>query len=339
MMGTKWQVSMFACIVLFLLLLGIILAIVLTMPSEYSNESVSNAYNRFGVNDSVPIVISFTTMPKRLQSRTFELALIFMMKQKPRPQQIFINIPYKLKKSGETYEIPMWLQELANRDQSIVLNRCEDEGPATKYLPTLRHFLQRGQLNQRIFVYDDDSLMAPDTLRLCMVGCEEFPNAVICAQGARLGAEFPQSVAQLWKELIWISSKTVTVPTSVQFVEGHIGYCITPKMFVDESSDADDYLRDLKTQLCDWEAWPSAAFFVDDVVMSAALARRHVDRLVYPQIKLKLINRGTYWEQLQKLMSHAVDSESLSTNVNASGNNDFTVLQYFRDIFVADKVI
>lgn len=85
-----------------------------------------------------------------------------------------INIPYVCKRTNETYVIPDWLLKM-NR---VKIFRCEDNGPITKILDTLKR-----NNNAYIFIMDDDTYyhrtMVGDLLK------ESKPSRAVCTSGIR----------------------------------------------------------------------------------------------------------------------------------------------------------
>jgi hypothetical protein len=284
---------------------------------QYNNNNNNNKNKNI---DPVDIVVSMTTMPKRLQSDAFKICIFSILQSSPPPKALFLNIPEKLKKTNESYVIPNWLTDLSQKENNptkLVIQRCEDEGPATKYLPTLRYFTEQQQMNQLIFIYDDDSIIHPDTFQICFQAKMTLPDAVICVESGILSYENDKLYISRF-----INGMNVNNPSPADIVLGHNGYCIQPKMFTD-----------IKTDLCNWDTWPSAAFFVDDIVMSAALARNHISRIVYPGLHTKQLTHDTYWKMVRDNIFNN-DKESLSSYMNKDGSNDTITIQYFLQDFI-----
>ena len=217
-------------------------------PNNYDHINASKFYNsNLNISD---IVVSFTTMPKRLKQETLKCTINSFLNQTVRAQEIRINIPSILKKSGETYEIPQWLTETP-----ITIVRCDDEGPATKYLPTIRHF-QNSQ--QKIFICDDDQIYTKHTIETYQKLTKQYPNFAIGAEGAKLKNH-------TFDERTMISNGTIRIfprlkdSSFVNVLYGSGGYCIKANM-VDISF------------LENFQQLPKEAFFVDDIVMSGGMS-------------------------------------------------------------------
>ena len=78
------------------------------------------------------VYVSMTTIPERLNTDFFRHVVVEnLLKQKP--YRIILNIPYIYERTGEEYQIPEWLEH----HETIVVNRCQDVGPATKIVESL----------------------------------------------------------------------------------------------------------------------------------------------------------------------------------------------------------
>ena len=100
-----------------------------------------------------------TTIPERLQDDFFYKLLENNLQICKKYNKILnivakliINIPYKFNKTQESYIITDKLKQLQKK-YGFIINRCNDEGPITKILPTIR--LSR-------FIKDDDPIIVMD---------------------------------------------------------------------------------------------------------------------------------------------------------------------------------
>jgi hypothetical protein len=93
------------------------------------------------------IYVSLTTIPKRLKN--LNKSIESLLKQTHRPDKIFINIPTKYKRFKEIVEnshIPKF------NDPIIEVTRCDDFGPGTKLLGSLKKIKK----NSLVILSDDD---------------------------------------------------------------------------------------------------------------------------------------------------------------------------------------
>ena len=93
------------------------------------------------------IYISISTIPPRLKN--LNESVRSLLNQTRKPDKIFINIPYKYQRFGETIED----NQIPKFDSSIVeVTRCEDCGPGTKLLGSLNKL----EKNSLVILVDDD---------------------------------------------------------------------------------------------------------------------------------------------------------------------------------------
>ena len=106
--------------------------------------------------DGLRIIATLTTAPDRIH--LIEPVLIALTSGQSRPpDEIHLNIPYRFARTGAEYVIPDFI-----RDYPVQVFRCEDEGPGTKIIPTIRR-TPAGQ-DVWFFVVDDDVRHLPEAL-------------------------------------------------------------------------------------------------------------------------------------------------------------------------------
>ena len=97
------------------------------------------------------VAVSLTTVPPRV--RACLTTLSSLVNQSRKPDAIFFNVPHTCARlGGERYVLPPEVTAFCERN-GVTINRCEDEGPITKLLPTLRRELPQGAL---LMTADDD---------------------------------------------------------------------------------------------------------------------------------------------------------------------------------------
>lgn len=124
-------------------------------------------------NNSEKTYVSMTTIPERLQDewfynnlkRTLSLAGNFI---------IVLNVPYVSLK-GVEYIIPDRIFKLEG--DKFVIHRCDDEGPITKLLPTLRN--PNITDNSPIIIVDDDIVYRQNIFRVLNTGIHKYPLKVV----------------------------------------------------------------------------------------------------------------------------------------------------------------
>lgn len=117
------------------------------------------------------IVISMTTSPKRISEiyRVIES----MENQTIKPDLYFINLPRVFKRDSSRFsDIPAFLI-----NDRIILNSCDDLGPATKIVPTCKD--KRIKETDIIFSVDDDIHYPPELIELYLKYHIKYPDFVI----------------------------------------------------------------------------------------------------------------------------------------------------------------
>ncbi len=324
------------------LMIGIFVVLIVddncASPSMVNVSDIMNSNQQYLKNpNQADIVVSFTTMPDRLQSNSFRKSVSAMLEQSVRPREIRVNIPYRSKRTGKEYIVPEWLNEL---QPHVVIVRCEDLGPATKYIHTLQHFANNP--NQRILIYDDDSIMPSDLVENFDKNSMKYPDYCFTTTSYRFipgksnetkflhdNPQFNRmnlsSKLTLFKRIgMWLighpeqdlSDRNEGDHVLTDVVVGWTGYLLKPKML---------HLKDVS----DFDLLPKEAFFVDDIVISGALAKQGTrvavgSNLDYPK---KTIEDFSQW-----IWDYTIgtSNESLSTGVNKNGRNDHVMEHFYR---------
>ncbi len=123
------------------------------------------------------IVVSLTTTPGRLKHINTTVASL--NNQTMKPDKIYLNVPYKYAKTGESYVIP---DELHN-NPNLTINYVEkDYGPGTKLLGVLK---VEQDPNTMIIIVDDDITYDKDLIKYLYHGSQDHPNSVITFSGSK----------------------------------------------------------------------------------------------------------------------------------------------------------
>jgi len=163
-----------------------LLIIILCLNMYYSKKSRIRILNSLRPRR---IVISMTTSPKRIKEiyRVIES----MENQTIKPDLYFINLPRVFKRDGSRFSnIPAFLI-----NDRIILNSCDDLGPATKIVPTCKD--KRIKDTDVIFSVDDDIYYPPEMLELYLKYHIKYPDFVI--SGTSL---FPKKNPERYGELV-----------------------------------------------------------------------------------------------------------------------------------------
>lgn len=135
------------------------------------------------------IVGSMTTLPSRL---FVCLKVIKSLLNQTFPlDAIYLNLPYITSK-GKTYHITPELESLVKQYPKIIINRCIDEGPITKLLPTLEY---ERDPTTRIITWDDDVLVSSDTVNVLVNKTKQYPQSALSFSGWCVGnMPFPYQI-------------------------------------------------------------------------------------------------------------------------------------------------
>ena len=93
--------------------------------------------------------VSLSTIPQRIKN--IKRSVDSLLKQKKKPDKIFVNIPYKYNRFDEVIkdnQIPKFSNDI------VEVTRCEDCGPGTKLLGSLKKLNK----NSLLILADDDHL-------------------------------------------------------------------------------------------------------------------------------------------------------------------------------------
>ncbi len=210
--------------------------------------------HRWGDNPNrSDIVFSLTTIPSRLEH--IDETLKSLLRQSLAPREIRLNIPKYSKREKCVYEVPERIRALS----AVRIIECEDLGPATKLIPSVLLLPP----DQRIVVVDDDRNYPPDLLAVLAAASDAEPDAAFSFCGWIVPPDLVHRPATLFT-IVFIQppapvlARRIRRKRRVDVVRGVGGYLVRPRFF-----DVD--------ALVDYSNAPEAAFFVDDVWISAHL--------------------------------------------------------------------
>lgn len=195
------------------------------------------------------IVVSLTSTPSRL-SHLGDTLKSLLLQTRP-PAEIRLNIPQFSKREKTSYVVPDWLPAL----RSVRVVRCEDYGPATKFIPTLI----TEPPDRLVVVVDDDRIYPSRLLADLEAAAVADPGAAIGTTGWIVPADMtdrPTNFSNLFpRPPAPIMSTKIRHPCPVDILKGVSGYAVRPRFF------------DLE-KLADYSTAPPEAFFVDDIWLS-----------------------------------------------------------------------
>ncbi len=237
------------------------------------------------------VIVSLTTIPSRINF--IAETLKSLMAQTRAPREIRLNVPETSIREKQPYVIPQWLHELV----SVKMVRCEDWGPATKLLPTVGSF----EADQLILVVDDDRIYAPNTIEVLEAAARSEPGTAFGLGGWIAPVDLVDRPTTLRSNVLQMPPAPLRTArlkrrVPVDILQGFAGYVVRPRFF------------DLSA-LTDYSSAPAAAFFVDDVWISAHC---RVPKYVIPSSATNF---------LRKRRAHIYKKTSLGW-VNRGGGND-----------------
>ena len=238
------------------------------------------------------LVVSLTTIPSRLDA--LGPTLKSLLRQTASPAQIRLCLPAWSERERRAYVVPAWLRGL----RCVTIAACADEGPATKFLSTLRTVAP----DQPVVVLDDDRIYHPRLLAEFAQLAAAHPDEVVGAAGWSAPADLIDRPTTLCARLagaphVPVRGNQVRSPRRVDIVQGLHGYVVRPRFF------------DLAA-LGDFSPAPGAVRFVDDVWVSAHC---RVPRTVHP-LRLAFTDYQP-WEHRR-----LYDRTSLGRNFNRAGD-------------------
>jgi hypothetical protein len=236
------------------------------------------------------MVISLTTTPVRIRF-TREM-LTALADQTGEFSAILINIPYRLSRTGEAYEIPEWMSTI----EKLRVNRCTDYGPATKLLGALECERDPDTL---IVTVDDDVLYPTwmvEAYRRCAAsndGCAYCMTGFNIPDPSAVAVKLERGALQL------VEGDGV----DVQVAAGY-GSCLYKRSFFDDT-------------IFDVPKLPDFLVYSDDIYISNYLAARHIG------IKTVLFDGCggvDFWDS--RLLPYGLERDALHRNPDIGTNRE-----------------
>lgn len=195
-------------------------------------------------------VISLTSLPSRLPF--IATTLKSLLRQNRLPARIRLNLPAFSRREQAAYVIPDWLKNL----QSVEIVPCEDSGPATKLIPSLAL-----PPDSMIVVVDDDRIYPANLIADLEAAAAGDSHAAFGFSGWVAPPDLIDRPTTILGNIrmtppVPVRARRMRAPCAVDMLQGLSGYLVRPHFF------------DLAA-LTDYSGAPDAAFFVDDVWISA----------------------------------------------------------------------
>jgi len=234
------------------------------------------------------VIVTLTTLPSRIDR--IGPTIKSLLNQTVSPGAIRINLPSVSRREGRPYVVPTWLTAL----RSVAVAPCEiDYGPATKLIPALAGAAP----DQRLLVVDDDRIYHPYLIEQFLAWSEAHPDVAVAASGWDAPADLTDRPTTLIATLRGrppapIKCTRVKGLMEIDVMQGLSGYLVRPGFFD-------------RAAIGDYTGAPEAAFFVDDVWISAHCRAPKVivhgrrtnfpspfDARFYKRSSVALVNRG-----------------------------------------------
>jgi hypothetical protein len=227
------------------------------------------------------VVATCSTMPRRYD--VLQKSIEGLLKQTVKVDTIYITLPKKSRRLGIEYPpLPKTIT-----DHCKVVHLEEDYGPVTKILGGL--LAEEQDPNTVIISFDDDTIFDIDFVEVILKYHDKHPNACICATGALIKIGFfphwtiisSLKPFDLIKGFTGFNLKKHNHRCDLVFGVGGVLY--TRGMFPSN--------KDLYNDFIHYAMEDDALFHNDDVLISAYLSSRDIDRLVFLDIpSVTLVN-------------------------------------------------
>jgi hypothetical protein len=197
------------------------------------------------------VVVTLTTLPSRIER--IGPTVKSLLRQTTPAAEIRLHVPSFSRREGRTYDVPQWLQNL----DRVRIVRCEDFGPATKIIPALL----AAAPSTRLVAVDDDRIYHPWLIEQLAAASDAHAGTAVAASGWDAPPDLIDRPTRLRDTLLGrapapIKCTRVRGRRDVDVMQGFSGYLVRPSFF-----DLD--------AVVDYRGAPAAAFFVDDVWISA----------------------------------------------------------------------
>jgi hypothetical protein len=232
------------------------------------------------------LVVGLTTIPQR--ASLIRPVLRSLLDQTCPADRIILAWPEHSLRDGMPYP------EIPALPSNVEVMRCDDQGPATKFLPILK-----AEPSAAIVAVDDDVVYPVDFLETLLAAHRDNPHSAWGWRGWRLR----HGIEPRYLEYTFATG--ISRPVDVDVLFGHWGYLIPPGAL-------DEAVHDFGER--------SQLRWVDDIWISGHLARRGIPRRVVAAHGLPI-----------KTTASAI--AALCKGINRSGENERIAVEAFRDFW------
>lgn len=210
-------------------------------------------------------IITLTTIPSRLSYEgtacSLKDTIASLLNQSVNDIEVWLNVPWVMARDGVKYVIPKWASDLTESDPRFKINRCDDQGSATKLLPTLSFITD---VDQIIIVVDDDHTYHEDMVKEHLKHRANWPTFAIGYDGQRSRNPLTTGRANIFNDPRdhWCGAHGLSLYVDVLQHYKSVSY--TRGMFGD---DFNDFWREFK-------------LWCDDTVIAAYMSKHRIPRVV-----------------------------------------------------------
>jgi hypothetical protein len=255
------------------------------------------------------IVISFTTIPERLEKGLPEICINSLLEQSIKPDYIIVNIP-EISKKGQKYsEFKAKKLELLS-DAVRVQFGIKDQGPITKLVPTL-DFIKKKKIEKALIILvDDDCVYNKFMIENLITTKKKYPDELVIGTAGRIKQHNKL-------EHIGVSgynNNTITDHIYVDIIETFAGVLY-------------DYDLFKETDFVEWlSEFPDFVMLADDIILSFWSKKQGVK--LY-----KII------QNVPELVKHNPMKTTELNIINDNGGNNEMVYDFFEDYFEKEHML
>ena len=243
----------------------------------------------------VPVVVSFTTSPRRLPR--CEPMIESLLNQTRLPDAIVLNLPPRFERTGEEYPVDESLPGWLVRSPLVKIQRCDrDWGPATKLVPTVVR-CQRESARSIVITVDDDI---------------RYPRGAVSALA---DAALPSALGQTPPE-VWCAAGFTFGAARLQTVQGVANCCSVPEGYAGVAYPTHVFGADFVAYM-QRAASDDDLRFSDDLLVSNYLALHQVNRRVLASPEY---SEAILWDS-GSVLAYGDESDALHHGAGVSVNN------------------
>lgn len=244
------------------------------------------------------LIVSLTTTPARIHE--IEPALQSILAQSEPADEILLNVPFRLTRSGEDYVIPDQFRSMPG----LRINRGWDYGPATKLLGALECEYDPDAL---IITVDDDVFYPPEMIAVYRRIATEIGDCVGCGAGFNIPDPFAFAVAAIRGSLVPVRGHC----TSADVAEG-FGSCLYRRSFFDST-------------VFELAELPDFLLYSDDICISNYLGERGIG---VRTIATREFGGPGFWRYRTLPYSSSVDALHLNMTIGSNRQRYSKAIDY-----------